>query len=345
MTNRINPICSADVYQTPRIFQNEEASDSSSNLIYQILTYSAYFLIQTINGVFQRVVILVWNLINIAFPNKSFFVEEITKEKITTHAYDHEFDSIKNFSSFATGKEPNIDGKLQYVYARVKEIAKQMQMTKEVDVYLTQFPMLDGSRGSSACFGDRIPIVFSTASLAVFEYDELDFMISRELSHVQNNSKMYEALYDIAVLVVEVALTIIYSAWLIPLIEGLSALVKIWVNRKIEKEAELSGVAVTGKESAKHYIQKCIHLSKRLRNREVSEAELKVANIEEGSCVKSMVDLGLKARSYLITKEGDCRLLHFTSNPFTERLKYIESAEEPKMSPKEEEQYGGYAAI
>lgn len=335
MDNSIRALSPIDSFQARTILQQEQpATSSSTHTLYEILTYSGYFLLQSVGAVFHRIILLVWDVINLAFPNKAFFGEQITEEKVAKGAFDAKFKSVENFSQFLTEKEPQGGAKLTTLLTNVKEIAAKMGIKKEIDLYLTEIPGFEGSRGAFSFPRERASLVFSTLSVALLDKEELDFVIARELSSFKKNQVISETLYDIAILVVDVVVTIFISGWFIFLIEGASAIGKIWLNRKWEKEAELDALSITGNKGAKSYMQKCIQIAKKIQTHDVTDEELEYGNIKEGTYLRSIVKLGLKARPYLFTEKGDCRLLHFTSNPLSERLKYIEEASAEKSSSK-----------
>lgn len=291
------------------LFQYEEkaatAQESSpSDSIYDIITHSLYLLFRSILGIFIRIITLPHTLVNTFAPHIMIKEEyKITPEKIAEKGFDEQF---KRITEDGAPHE-----KLQYILNRTDELAKKMDIKKKIDVYITPNKMNLGSGGCSMTCSERLPLQLHVRE-ALYSNEQLDFLIAHELADISNDHRFYESLYEIAVTVGIIAIGFFYSFWAIPILEGLFSALKIILHRKMEKRSDDTAIAHVGGDAAQSHVDYLIADAKKDRTA--------AADSENGTFLDSLIQ---KVMPLFVSTDGNQRLNHFTSNPLTERAKYI----------------------
>lgn len=240
------------------IWQNEdskpktEKESSNSENIYEIVSQGLYLIFRLIFGVFVRIFSLPHLLVNTFSPNTLTNNEhKITQEKIDKKLFDANFKKAE----IAIPDEK----RFQYILTRTNELAKKMEIKKEIEVYINPTASKLESGGCNYTCADKLPLTL-TMEECNYDQDQLDFVISQELSQISNNHKFYESLYEIAATVVMIAVGFFFSFWAIPILEGVFCAVQIIISRKMEQTADEKAVAHVGTAGAimhmEHFLDK-----------------------------------------------------------------------------------------
>lgn len=287
---------------THHFFQNVDTpqeSAANNEMLYDILTYSGYFVAQAIFGVFTRIILIPLLIVDAFFPQH-----------------------LENYLGSKVTPENDSSGLSQ----RINRLAANMGITKQFDPYIGGEANA-GIRGTNYTSSDRLPFVLSKANEKLTN-ETLDYLITTELSRFEENHKFYQTMYDVAIAVLEVACVIIFSLWTIPLIEVASSVGKMYLNRELEKRADLKAVThLRTNRGALSFLHTRINDLITAKDKNVDQL-LNDAGIKEESWARSTAGYLFKLKDILITSDGNIRLPvtpFVTANPLTERVKYLEA--------------------
>lgn len=198
------------------------------------------FVIASFSGIFFRIHKIFNGFLISFFPKIEIWCDnfihkkewkEITAEEIEKGFFD---------SSLLDEKAIPSDERMLHVLLRAKEIAKDMGIQQEIKLYSSNNCFVSHTMGCRYSL-TSIPILLSLYDINGTD-EELDFVIGHELGHIYHNHIAINALYNLAILVAEIVLSILFTPFLIPLIEGCAFAGKTFIHIKSEIEADLHSI-------------------------------------------------------------------------------------------------------
>lgn len=288
-----------------RIFQNEESSNFNCKEC--ILNNSAsigYLLFEAIFGVFIRVIMLPFQFLHTFFPNLCIPGDKVTLERIEDGFFDSDFQK--------SGKTPLPVEEFKRRLMRIDEIAAQMNIKQQIAVHLTLYS--NESKGMNFSCSDELPLLLDAESLCL-KKEAFDFVVAQRLSDIALNYHFYLWLYDLCVLITEIACAILFSPIVVPFIEACFSCEKTtWVEHQMQKKSDLNAISYLGKEGALTYLED-------LKEKRAKRHALEQDDLPRSGFIGCLASCYFFLRPLLFTPEGELRIS--SSNPLSERISYI----------------------
>lgn len=123
--------------------------------------------------------------------------------------------------------------KVHYIIDRVTELATKMGIHKKIRI----FPSRESPAALGSLFSKEI-VVYITKEMASLTNDEIDFIVSHELTHAHHNHFLKETVIKTSILVLEILGAIFLSPLTIPLFEIFASPLENFGHRVRETDAD-----------------------------------------------------------------------------------------------------------
>ena len=296
--------------------------------IFDYLPHVADALIDSITGIFNRIIGIPSLIVAIFAPVSQIYLLGFMKEKLRemTHVAVKEgfFDPDKCKDNNIPSKE-----KLHWMIYRVNFLAKELGIKQEIAIYSTENSRIYGATAGSTFSCTAIPVILSRDLLNISE-DEIEAVLLHELTHVAHNHQGLAGLYSLAVLVADVAVAIFVSPFAIPLIEGLASPLNNFLSRANEKDADLNAIKILNSNTgALKFFERTQQISKNFRSADADDVMNHPEKFPPFDQLKpDELAKKIEDRKMVYSPEGNVRL-DLKHPALTERIAYIKAFKPP----------------
>ena len=292
--------------------------------IFDYLPHVADALIHSIAGIFIRIIQIPSRIVTLFAPVIQIYLLGFMKEKLRemTHVAVKEgfFDPDKCKDNNIPSKE-----KLHWMIYRVNFLAKELGIKQEIAIYSTENSRIYGATAGSTFSCTAIPVILSRDLLNISK-DEIEAVLTHELTHVAHNHMGLNCLYSLAVLVADVAVAIFVSPFAIPLIEGLASPLNNFLSRANEKDADLNAIKILNSNTgALKFFERTQQISKNFRSADADDVMNHPEKFPPFDQLKpDELAKKIEDRKMVYSPEGNVRL-DLKHPALTERIAYIKA--------------------